>query len=479
MLQTAGRILSLQEGLALKQQREIAAQKALEDQAETAAMMDAYGKVGPNVDELRKRMAGKVSAQKQEALYQTIAETQDKYLTADAKTRKAWDDSVTHAASATADLLGKSDEEIQKQWPSVYDSSIAVGIPAETLTKMGLTRDAAPSKTLLKVINNHAIGSEKVFAEARAQDEAKAKAAAAELKGQLDLAQDFRAQQASDATLPGTRAKAEQEELQTASTKLGAARTVEDYQKARGELPYRIASQFPDKWDAKTTPAQVRDLGMTPKDQAAEAKPVKEEAPTEARMATTVATGRQPGATPEQVNAANINEAALKIMKNQRVGGANRSNQANTNRQVTRIDSLQKTEDATRSERSRLESAIAGNVYFDRLGNIKDFTEAKSDAEKASWSADMKTRYTEETNKLRNVTREKNQIGKQLGADISVSTDEIHWNLEKDEARVLGKPTSRVLINTPSGPMLLPRTNLQAALAKGATLLDDGGVRVK
>jgi len=65
---------------------------------------------------------------------------------------------------------------------------------------------------------------------------------------------------------PGEAAESDEKVRRNAAAALGAAKTQADYAKAYAALPEAVAARFPkpETWDAKRTPAAVRQIGETP-----------------------------------------------------------------------------------------------------------------------------------------------------------------------------------------------------------------------
>lgn len=190
----------------------------------------------------------------------------------------------------------------------------AGALPPEMAQKIASIPPGPQRQTALIQFRDQAIEADKGVD----QHAAALRAAQDKLKGEADIAKTQADTAKTNEELATTR-------RQAWATRLSGAKTAGQYSALLASAPKEIAAAFPDaaEFDPTTSPAEIRRLGMTPQEAETSIRENKKESDqaTEVELAKKAALGKQPGATPEQVQEGQVADAALKRLDQSRVAG--------------------------------------------------------------------------------------------------------------------------------------------------------------
>ncbi len=317
-LQMAGRFMNLQEGIALMQQRKLAAQKAQQDQNEANTLMRAYAQSGNDIPKLRGILAGQnVDPAKVEGLIQHITQTDQQTALMDQEKFKLGTARLDKVASVLQPLKDAPEDKYGELYQSAYDDLLRTGFTPPDLAQYGLNAGAPPDKNHIANLTNYALGLAENMKQGReaANRAEEAQLHATELANKK--AAEARAVETQAVELPTKQAEMEQKQRANAVSRLLAAKTEEQYMATLGDLPHKVALQMPQTFDDNTK-AALYAVGTSPEQtRAAEIqanKEAPERNPTEASLAAIATDPNQPK---EKREAA---KAAIALLK-QKVAG--------------------------------------------------------------------------------------------------------------------------------------------------------------
>ncbi len=378
-----GQLLNLRESIALNREREMRVKEMERERNEDLAVIRAAGETNGDITKMAGMLQGKVNPERLLKLQNSYLENGRALATKTEAELKAIEQRHAAAGGLLEGIAQLPEDKRPAAWADAFEVARTHGLEPD---KLGLTPEYPGTEKLQTLINLGRMSSgvlnfaKDLREEERKKAEETRKRDAAELKTQIDLAQEYRAQQDQDATLPGQRAKSETDELAVAAQKLAAAKSPEEYSTAWGDLPARVARTFPapEQWKPELA-GQIRSLGMTPAQQATDVRAQETGgnagAPTEYRLAVQQAKGELgPNATEGA-----IAKRALEISREKPNSGEKPATRTQLAAVETRKQAaLQKSQQQlAKDQREGMDPAEAWQAHRDRAQAAQDAFESE------------------------------------------------------------------------------------------------------
>jgi hypothetical protein len=266
---------------------------------------------------------------------------------------------------------------------------------------------------------------------------------------------------------PGTVATGEQKVRANVAGPLAAAQDQASYANLFYKQPKNIQDEIPvkpDQWDGDTTPRAIQKWGQTPEQQVATGITAQRLTAYQGRL--------------EELERHNQVTENLSRIREARESG-NTPKPADIRAAKADIAKLSDTEDKLQKQRGALEAALQdpkGTTYIDESGKgmsmskaLGQYGQGDNAAQQAQSLRDqMWSRYNSLTDSQQRVSRDKNDAAIGVGSQPSVTTDQIHNQLEKDRQRVQNyfKPGAAPTTTTPAAPAATPPPSTPPPAAK-------------
>jgi hypothetical protein len=255
-IETYGRALSLKSLVQQSKMGDLRMQQAELEAADQQKARQAYMESGGDLDKFQKRAAelgvgpNTLTAIQKHVLdtKKTVAEIDDRNLPG----RKYQNEQMLGLTTAA---LALPDDQYAQQWPALRAQALRIN------PELQLPDQPVP-KANLEAFRLGFITQDQLF-----KQEAEKRAANTD---QRAAAEEGRKAQLFPSQLAESQAKSAAEVRTNAAAQLGAAQSADAYRQVWENLPAGVARAFPapEQWDAKTTPAAVRQAGMKPAEQA-------------------------------------------------------------------------------------------------------------------------------------------------------------------------------------------------------------------